>query len=377
MKIIHLVLGKVNPERMNGVNKVVYEMATRQHDAGYDVAVWGITANPVHDYPARNFETQLFPTGRHPFAIAPALQYALRALPSNTIIHIHGGFIPVFSSISALLQRLKKPFVYTPHGSYNVIALRKGGWKKKIYMPLFEKPLIKRAALVHLLGKSEIEGLAQIAPGKKYALIPYGFDTTPLKLYHAAAEQPLPSSKCIFSFCGRIDTYTKGLDLLITAFAQLAKQDAQVELWMIGDSEQRVALQQSVANLGIADKVIFHGARYGDEKMLLLQQSHVFVHPSRNEGLPTAVLEAAAIGLPCVVTSATNVGEVVTAYHAGWVVANPDAAALEAALVQAINTFRKAELPQYAAAARKMVTEAFHWKNILQQLEQMYQSCLA
>ena len=60
MKIIHLVLGKGNPNRMNGVNKVAYQLATTQTEMGHDVTLWGI-ANDLHkNYPERNFKTVLF-----------------------------------------------------------------------------------------------------------------------------------------------------------------------------------------------------------------------------------------------------------------------------------------------------------------------------
>ena len=49
MEIIHLILGKANPNRMNGVNKVVHELATTQVEKGISAEVWGITDNPVHD----------------------------------------------------------------------------------------------------------------------------------------------------------------------------------------------------------------------------------------------------------------------------------------------------------------------------------------
>jgi len=126
MEIIHLVLGKVNPERMNGVNKVVHELATRQKNAGQQVQVWCITHNPVHDYPERNFSTSLFKACRNPFAMSAALKYALMQLESDTVVHLHGGFIPVFYSIAKLLRARKMAVVLTPHGSYNTIALQKG-----------------------------------------------------------------------------------------------------------------------------------------------------------------------------------------------------------------------------------------------------------
>ena len=76
MKIIHLILGKANPERMNGVNKVVHALATQQHRAGADVAVWGITADLSDNYPAREFATRLFLAKRNPFGLAAELREA-------------------------------------------------------------------------------------------------------------------------------------------------------------------------------------------------------------------------------------------------------------------------------------------------------------
>src|SRR6201999_3525594 len=77
MEVIHLILGKANPMRMNGVNKVVHEMATNQVLRGYPVEVWGITANTTHDYPKRNFITRLFHRGINPFHVDKELKGAL------------------------------------------------------------------------------------------------------------------------------------------------------------------------------------------------------------------------------------------------------------------------------------------------------------
>ena len=58
MEIIHLILGKANPQRMNGVNKVVYQLATEQTNAGKTVIVYGIAADTNINYPDRNFTTK-------------------------------------------------------------------------------------------------------------------------------------------------------------------------------------------------------------------------------------------------------------------------------------------------------------------------------
>ena len=60
MEIVHIVLGKVNTNKMNGVNKVVDNLAKNQIELGHNVTIWGITKNPIHSYPERNYHTVLF-----------------------------------------------------------------------------------------------------------------------------------------------------------------------------------------------------------------------------------------------------------------------------------------------------------------------------
>ena len=61
MEIIHLILGKANPDRMNGVNRAVHHLATSQAQNGMHVSVWGITPTPDSAYPdGRLYTTRLF-----------------------------------------------------------------------------------------------------------------------------------------------------------------------------------------------------------------------------------------------------------------------------------------------------------------------------
>ena len=74
MEIIHLILGKADPERMNGVNKVVYQLATQQHLFGEQVAVWGITSDTTVNYNDRNFEMRLFLKQKKSFCLFATTQ---------------------------------------------------------------------------------------------------------------------------------------------------------------------------------------------------------------------------------------------------------------------------------------------------------------
>ncbi|MFM2361333.1 MAG: hypothetical protein RLZZ316_235 [Bacteroidota bacterium] len=366
MEIIHVVLGKANPARMNGVNKVVNELATQQVMAGEEVSLWGIAQNIEHDYPQRPYKTKLFQAYKSLFKLDPALVAALDEYKDKAIFHIHGGFIPTFYKLGKELYKRKIPFVFTPHGSYNVIALEKSKWRKKLYIELYEKKLLKYAYRIHCLGKSEMDGLQQLYKNDKAVLIPYGFENAALK-----KEMVLPKD-FVIGFCGRIDIYTKGLDVLLKAFTLFVKQHPHAELWVIGDSNERTDLQDMAEDLGILRHTTFFGSKFGEEKNNLLQQMQLFAHPSRNEGLPTAVLEAASFGIPCVVTEATNVGDFIRKYNCGEVISQPSETELYEAILKIYKNITKNGMEQLSSNAQRMVTEGFNWKTILQHFNKLY-----
>ena len=83
MKIVHLVLGKANPERLNGINRIVHNLALAMHRQDFDVEVWGITPDPDAETPAREYGLRLFPTRRNSFALDSGLNEAIRELANS------------------------------------------------------------------------------------------------------------------------------------------------------------------------------------------------------------------------------------------------------------------------------------------------------
>ncbi|MEM7037808.1 MAG: glycosyltransferase family 4 protein, partial [Bacteroidota bacterium] len=132
-KIIHVVLGKANPNRMNGVNKVVHQLATAQHAAGQQVEIWGITQDLSAPVLERSLKTRLFAAQRLPFAFDSALIAALKAETAPVMVHFHGGFITAFAGLAKALRRNGIPYCITGHGAYNSIAMETSKWKKRLY----------------------------------------------------------------------------------------------------------------------------------------------------------------------------------------------------------------------------------------------------
>jgi glycosyltransferase involved in cell wall biosynthesis len=365
MEIIHIVLGKANPDRLNGVNKVVYHLATEQSKAGKKVQVWGVTPNPVHDYPQRNFQTILFQAEKFPFAVNQELK---RSILNNktAIYHLHGGWVPVFASLARLFAKNHIKYVLTPHGAYNEVAMKRSSFRKKIYFHLFEKPLLRSVHRVHAIGKSEVEGLNRIFPKADSFLLPYGFD------FNNEMVKPLKNKDFTIGFVGRLDTHTKGLDLLVEAFYLFQKKYPDSKLWIIGEGEGQAYLENFIAENQLQNIVLW-GKKFGAEKDTLIGKMHVFAHPSRNEGLPTAVLEAAALGTPTIVTQATNVAEYVSDFKAGISIENENMIELEKSIEELYSAYQSGETGSYIQGAREMLESVFAWSGLVEKYDALYQ----
>ena len=371
MKIIHLVLGKANPNRMNGVNKVAHYHALYLHKMGYNVEIWGITNSSSDPVIERDVITRLFRSQYYIRGLDPSLMMAIENLNGNVLFHIHGALIREFYLVTKLLREKNIEYVYTPHGAFNEAALRKNVWMKNLYIESFEKTMLKHAKKVHFLGRSEYDHIAKIVKLDNKIIIPNGQCFEELKFDFKRIEH----NYCpVFGFCGRLDIYYKGLDLLIDSFSDYVKNNGNGVLWLIGDSTERKKLEQKVIAHNIGDRVIFYGAKYGEEKLNLIANMDVFLHPSRSEGSPTAVLEAAALSRPLLVSTGTNVGELVDHYDCGIHIKLLDVENICNALLDFEKLYQQNKLLKEGDNAIRMVKENFDWSKIAKQLADVYES---
>ncbi|MFK7757415.1 MAG: glycosyltransferase [Flavobacteriales bacterium] len=362
LQIIHVVLGKANPDRMNGVNKVVNSLAQHQLMLGRKASVWGITKTPTHNYPPREYETILFKDiGK--FKISPELKSATGLLKNKpVIVHFHGGFIPQFYFIAKLLVENNVPYVFTPHGAFNTVALQRSKWKKKIYITLLEKYVVKHAQHVHLIGESEIHGTRKTFGDVPHTLIPNGQHESCNKT-HILSK--IGKTAPVFGFVGRLDLHTKGLDTLVQGFADYCHNtNKNSELRIVGDGPDRAKLEKLAQKLGLDSQMKFLGAKYGREKDELVGQFDFLCLVSRNEGLPGVVLEAACKGVPAIVSKETNMGRFISVSNAGFVIPQNSSSELSIAMNAAHESMLNSTYQKLSQNATKMVQNNFNWFGI-------------
>jgi glycosyltransferase involved in cell wall biosynthesis len=179
---------------------------------------------------------------------------------------------------------------------------------------------------------------AHHAPADRVHLIRNGVDTSVFHPARPAERRPGPMR---VGALGRL-VRQKGFDLLLDALPQVL-QDVEVEVTIAGDGELRHELVDRAAGL----PVTIAGSITGSQAVAdYLRDLDLFVMPSRYEGLPNAVIEALACGVPVVAADVAGMREATGA--AATLVPPEDPAALAAAIVSAL-----ADPPRGAAPASR------------------------
>jgi glycosyltransferase involved in cell wall biosynthesis len=119
-------------------------------------------------------------------------------------------------------------------------------------------------------------------------------------------------------------------DLLIQAFASLRREGHKLRLLMVGEGPLRGELQRQIDAYGLQDCARLHG-RVTDARPLF-SLFDLVVQTSRSEGLPNALLEAAAAARPIVATAAGGSGEIVIDGETGLLAPINDVDAISAAI---------------------------------------------
>jgi glycosyltransferase involved in cell wall biosynthesis len=147
----------------------------------------------------------------------------------------------------------------------------------------------------------------------------------------------------------------KAIDILLLAMARVLRDGVPCKCIIVGDGPLRKQLSEQALALGLSGHVFFEG--FQEDVRPYLLAANAFVLTSHKEGLPLAILEAMACGLPCVVTDVGGNAEAITHRVQGLVV--PPASVDEVANAISYLVTHPRECAEMSRMARKRVCEAF------------------
>jgi glycosyltransferase involved in cell wall biosynthesis len=171
---------------------------------------------------------------------------------------------------------------------------------------------------------------------------------------------------------GNMLTDVKGHPWLIAAAPAITREFPETRFLLVGDGEKRQDFERQVAELGLDQHFLFLGRR--DDVPRILACCDIGVLPSRAEGLPNAVLEYLAAGLPTVASRVGGNAEILQEGKTGLLVPPEDSAALAEALLRLLRD------PEFAArmgkSGREYVASEFSVQRMIANTDQLYTELL-
>jgi colanic acid/amylovoran biosynthesis glycosyltransferase len=215
--------------------------------------------------------------------------------------------------------------------------------------------------------------LEQAGANISVPIVRYGIDPArfPFRVRPANGDAP-PRIACV----ARLLAY-KGHAVLLRALADAPPPLAGAELELVGDGPLRAELEREVGALGLGGRVRFHGAVPEPVVAEVLARADVFALPSvispdgDREGIPNALIEAMAAGLPAVSTYHSGVPELIEDGRTGFLAQPGDVESLRATLVRALS---EPDPASRADAARAKIEAEFNRQRSARRLVERFRA---
>ncbi len=329
------ILFVITQGHWGGAQRYVFDLARNFTANGHRVEV------AVGDQPGQRLQQQLETAGitvhqlRHLVRpVSPAQDFLavleLRKLIGSgryDVVHLNSSKAGVVGSIAAsTIGRKSRPkIVYTAHGWVFVEPLSPA--RRWMYRTMEAATAAAKDAIICVSQQSKDDALtAHVGKPEQMEVIPIGLDRADLtfmprdearaELCRLAGISDSPETRLAVTIANYYAT--KGIDLLLAAWPRVLEKHPDAHAIVLGDGPLAADLQRQLASAGIAERFHLPGAVPDAYRLLL--GADLFVLPSRKEGLPYALLEAQAAGLPIVASEVGGVPAALANGRAGLLV---------------------------------------------------------
>jgi glycosyltransferase involved in cell wall biosynthesis len=281
------------------------------------------------------------------------------------IIHVHSLNYHTFAAVLAG-RWLGRPVVTKLANTGSASDIEKMRIGQQLALSHLMLPIALRSDRFVALNQAIVRELAAVGvPSDRIVRIPNGVETGRGNLKRTY----LLHNPVRLIYVGRLHEQ-KGVDVLLRSFSELRRlrPGERLALRLVGDGPLRAKLVAIAQQLDILRDVEFVGAR--DDVPELLDQSDIFVFPSRAEGISNALLEAMSEGLPIVASRVPGNEHVIDHEHNGLLFTADDSTSLTSELKRLLDDARFREA--IGGRAQLTVEERYGIRRVAQQYIQLY-----
>jgi glycosyltransferase involved in cell wall biosynthesis len=348
MRVLHII----SSSGMYGAEAVILNLSRALNEGGHCsmVGVFSNAANPNMQLHERAMEE-----GIESYEIACAGQIdratiaAIRELAVRTradVVHAHGYKADIYVYLA--LRRAGIAMVSTCHTWYDT------DWMLTFYGKVDRLVLRKFARVVAVSDEVRQRLLQAGVRAERIDLVRNGIDLRPFDGAVATLREEFEAGTLIVGLVGRL-SWEKGIEIFLETAARVLVDVPDAKFVVVGDGPDGEKLEALIDTLKIRGSVRMLGRREGMPSVYA--SLDVMVSSSRQEGLPMAILEGMASGLPLVAAAVGEVPTLVLDGRTGVLVAAGDVEALAAGIVELLRDAEKRA--RLGAGARRLIEEEY------------------
>lgn len=348
MRILHALRGL---ERTSGISTFLIANANLEAEAGYEVAL-------LYE---RTFECQ--PTsGIKVFCGKSPEKISFRP----DVVHVHAVWSLFSVRVMRWALRNNIPYVVSPHGCLMPRVFQRGRLKKWVFFNLLVKPLMRKAAALHVTALPEKEALASLGFRQDARIVPLGCDLP------QTVQTRRNTALRTMLFVGRLGE-EKGLVNLLRAWRQIDFPGWRLVIAGPDWLGHKAVLDEEVERLALRDNVVFPGSVVDDAKEAWYQTADCFVLPSPMENFSAVILEALAYGVPAIATKGTPWTELESEKCGWWIDQGiePLIAALRSAMA-----LSDAEREAMGLRGRQLAERRYSWGSVSEEMMEIYKELI-
>lgn len=324
MRVLHVIPGVA--AKYGGPSKAVIDMCRSLIHEAVDVTLISTDANGNGrlDVPLLQLtsfcgiRTIFFPRqgSCETFKLSMPMSRWLRKNVRNyDVVHIHSLFSHSSMAAARVCRFARVPYVLRPLGSLTEWAMRQKSVRKRLFMGMIGRRLLRGASAVHYTSLDEKEQSERILDARNGVVLPLGFERVEIECSNRIESR-------LLLILGRLHP-VKGLEQFIDAFADVVSESpfSDWQALIAGDGEPSYVseLKRCVEARDKSSVIGFAGWVEGEAKDDLFRRAAVLVSTSQLESFGITIVEAMSRAIPVLVSRRVALAKGIADAEAGWV----------------------------------------------------------